>query len=420
MTSNRATSQKNIVIIGGSYGGVSTAHNLLKHAIPKLPNKETYQVIVVSASARAMCRPACPRALISDDLFPQNKLFVSVSKQFEQYPKQSFRFIHGSATKLDHTNHSLTVSLPDGTSEKLNFHALVIATGGRTTSPLFSMNEDSISLRSSWIEFREVLPSAKSIVIAGGGPTGVETAGELGEHLNGRAGWFRSKLQNPKVSITVVTAGDQVLPLIRTSLAKKAEAYLATVGVTVIKNTRVTSVQPEGAGTADNLTSPATITMSDGKTMQTDLYVPAVGTQPNTAFIDKSLLTSDGRVSPNPSTLRVQTSSAGSRIYAIGDCASYSRPAIHLMMEAIPVLCSNIKRDLLLDAGVSGTEVPKERTYEVDTRETQLVPIGKSRGVGAAMGWSLPSWVVWAIKGRDYWLWTTGPVWSGKQWAKEK
>lgn len=220
--------------------------------------------------------------------------------------------------------------------------------------------------------------------------------------------------------ITVVTAGDQVLPIIRPSLAKKAEGYLATVGVTVIKNTRVTRISPEGAGTADNLTSPTTVTMSDGKTMQTDLYIPAVGTQPNTAFIDKSLLTSDGRVSTNPSTLRVETSTAGSRIYAIGDCASYSRPAIHLMMEAIPVLCSNIKRDLLLDAGVPGTEVPKERTYKVDTLETQLVPIGKSKVVGAAMGWSLPSWLVWAIKGRDYWLWTTGPVWSGKQWTKEQ
>jgi hypothetical protein len=49
-----------------------------------------------------------------------------------------------------------------------------------------------------------------------------------------------------------------------------------------------------------------------------------------------------------------------------------------------------------------------------DKGETQLVPIGRSKGVGALMGWEVPSWVVWAIKGRDYWLWTTGKLWSGR------
>ena len=37
----------------------------------------------------------------------------------------------------------------------------------------------------------------------------------------------------------------------------------------------------------------------------------------------------------------------------------------------------------------------------------------------AAMGWRIPSFLVWLIKGRDYWLWTTGDLWSGKQCAKE-
>jgi NADH dehydrogenase FAD-containing subunit len=55
--------------------------------------------------------------------------------------------------------------------------------------------------------FRKALSSAKSIVVAGGGPAGVETAGELGEYLNGQAGWFHSGMSKPKVQITVVTAG---------------------------------------------------------------------------------------------------------------------------------------------------------------------------------------------------------------------
>jgi apoptosis-inducing factor 2 len=424
-TSEAATPQKKIVILGGSYGGISIAHNLLKHAIPCLPNKTSYQVIIVSPSTQAMCRPACPRALISDSMFPQDKLFVSIPEQFEQYPKQNFRFVHGTATQLDHANRTVSVNLSAGGTETLDFYALVTATGASTPSPLLGLNGSSDDLRSSWNEFRKALPTARSIVIAGGGPAGVETAGELGEHLNGRAGWFSSDPPDPKVKITVVTAGAQILPILRPVIAKKAEAELAKVGVTVVKKARVSSVSPDSAGTSTALTSPAAITLDNGTTLEADLYIPALGTTPNTTFLSGDLLTSDGRVDTNPTTLRVST--AGPRIYAIGDCASYSRPAIHLLLEAIPVLAANIKRDLLLDAGTPDTDdmtsdvgIPKERAYKEDKRETQLVPIGKSRGVGSAMGWSVPSWVVWVIKGRDYWLWTVGNLWSGRQWAKEQ
>jgi apoptosis-inducing factor 2 len=405
--------QKNIVILGGSYGGVSTAHNLLKHAIPHLPNNEAYQVTIVSTSSQAMCRPACPRALISDDMFSQSKLFVSIPDVLEQYPKETFRFIQGTAIKLDHASRKVSINLANGRTETLDFYALVIATGALTPSPLLGLNRDVDFLRKNWIAFRQALPSAKSIIIAGGGPAGIETAGELGEYLNGRPGWFSSKPANPKVAIRVVTSGSEILPALRPAIAAKAEAYLAAVGVTISKNARVTTIDPPGAGTED-VAAKATITLDDGKVLDADLYIPATGTTPNTSFVDKSLLTPDGRIDTNPTTLRVDK--AGPRIYAVGDVASYARPAIHIILEAIPVLRANIRRDLFLDAG---EVVDDDQIFKEDKRETQMVPIGKSKGVGAAMGWSLPSWMVWAIKGRDYWLWTTGGLWSGSTWAKE-
>ncbi|KAI4162199.1 MAG: hypothetical protein LQ342_004219 [Letrouitia transgressa] len=411
--------QKKIIIIGGSYGGVSTAHYLLKHAIPQLPETTSYQIIIVSASSQVMCRPACPRALISDEMFPQEKLFVSIPKLFDHYPRGSFRFIHGSVTELHHNDRTISVVGVTGTSEEVDFHALVIATGASTPSPLHGLNRDEEFLRANWTEFRKTLPTAKRIIIAGAGPVGIETAGELGEHLNGRAGRFSSTLEDPNVAITVVSAGPKILPALRPAIAKKAEAYLAKVGVTILKNARVKTVVPQGAGTnSASITTKATLTLEDGKTLDADLYIPATGTSPNTRFIDSKLLTTDGRVDTNPSTLRVDK--AGPRIYAVGDAASYARPAIHLILNSIPVLCANIKRDLMLDAGKAESSLSGEdRLFKEDTRETQMVPIGKSQGVGAAMGYRLPSFLVWLIKGRDYWLWTTGGLWSGKQWAKE-
>ena len=267
---------------------------------PRLPNNASHQVILVSPSLRTMYRPACPRALISDDMFPQEKLFVSIPKAFERYPEGRFRFIHGTATELDHIGRAISINLAAGGTKKIEYHALVIATGASLVVPLLGLTRDDVFLRAKWSEFRK---AAKNIVIAGGGPAGIETAGELGEFLNGRAGWFTSKLENPNVHITVVTAGTKIIPLLRPAIAKKAEEYLTKVGVTVLKNARIKIVEPHEAGT-DNVASKATLTLEGGKTLDADLYIPAIGTRPNTGFIDQSLLTADGRVDTN-STLRV-------------------------------------------------------------------------------------------------------------------
>lgn len=409
---------KDIVILGGSYGGVSTAHYFLQHTITVLPDSSVYRVVIVSPATQALCRPACPRALISDDMFDQSKVFVSIPDSFKQYSAGSFEFIHGKATRLGHDDRTVTITLASGDTQIISYHAVVIATGASTPSPLLGLNKDAESLRSSWNAFREAMVHSQHIVVAGGGPAGVETAGELGHHLNGRPGWFGGK-KEPKVRITLVTSGPEILPYLRPAVARKAEEYLSNLGVTVRKGMAVTAVSPTGAGTGDNVTTKATITVSGKEVWEdVDLYIPATGTQPNTGFVDQSLLAADGRVETNAATLRVDR--AGHRVYAIGDAASFARPAVHNILSAVPILGVNMRRDMLLAAGVSEAKVEAERMFEEDTRETQIVPIGRSVGVGVAQGMKLPSFLVWLIKGRDYWLWTTEKLWSGKQWAKAK
>ncbi|KAJ0267998.1 hypothetical protein COL922a_014834 [Colletotrichum nupharicola] len=73
------------------------------------------------------------------------------------------------------------------------------------------------------------------------------------------------------------------------------------------------------------------------------------------------------------------------------------------MVDAIPVLAANLKRDLLIAAGQ--TPPGDDRLLTADEGETHLVPIGRSKGVGAIKGTKLPSFFVW--------------LWSGQNWAKE-
>lgn len=236
---------------------------------------------------------------------------------------------------------------------------------------------------------------AESIVIAGRGPTGTETggAGDVSKHSPGLV-WAKTK---------------------GTRHRRESREYFSSLGVKIIKNARVEAATPDGAGTG-NATTKATLTLEGDKTLDADLYIPTIGVTPNTGFIDPALLVAGGQVDTNAS-LRVDK--AGPRVYAIGDAASVGRPAIHLIMEAVPILCANIKRDLLLAAGKPESTVGEDRIYKEDKRETQLVPIGKSWGVGAAMGYQLPSFAVSQIKGRDYFLGTAGSFWGGKKWEKE-
>jgi NADPH-dependent 2,4-dienoyl-CoA reductase/sulfur reductase-like enzyme len=159
--------------------------------------------------------------------------------------------------------------------------------------------------------------------------------------------------------------------------------------------------------------------------LEADLYVPAYGVEPNSSWLPASLLDAKNYLKTD-NTLRVED--AGSRVYAIGDVGSYSRNNIWDILFAMPVLAVNMKRDLLSFNAMLPEQKPKgkDRVYKVDTREGMAVPMGTSGGVGAVMGWRLPSWAIWLLKGRDYMLGLSGgPTVNGKAvketvWTKEE
>jgi len=428
---------KTVLVVGAGYAGLSVAHYTLKHIIPALPNKgEGYSLTLVDPSDSFFARPAAPRAVVSDKLLPTEKCFMEFQSHFKQYGPGKFIFIKGKATALDYAARTITVAKSNGDNESVPYYALVIACGTLSQSPLLGLHRDDEFVKDSWKAFQAAIPKAKSIVIAGGGPAGIETAGELGDFLNGKVGLFQSKLQNPKCPITVVCADSKILPALRPAIAAQAEKYLAKVGVTILKNVRVESVTPEGAGQEDSssgdlskVTQATKVKLSNGETLDADIYLPAMGLKPNAAWVPPELRTEAGYVEANSTTLRVDK--AGPRVYVIGDVGSYSRGGImDLLYSAFPVLAANVKRDLLhfaavgdaADDGAAAEKAAlpgKDREYKENLKETQLVPIGRSMGVGAVFGWRLPSFMVWVIKGRDYMLSFAPPVVNGSNWTKE-
>jgi len=413
--------QRNIVVVGASGAGLQATHYILKHILPALKarNDAKYHVYAISPSSQWYFRVASPRVATSTKRMPTEQIMFDIPDGFKQYSKDDFTFMEASATGLDTSARNVLYSSNKGQEDGvLNYHALIVATGSNTYFPAFSMSMDAESTLNSITSTNEKINSAQKIVITGGGPTAVEFAGEVAEHRNGKPGWFGKVA--PKAQITLITADKQLLPTLRPAIAKAAEQKLKALGVEVVYNTRVIDSSP----TKDGRTA---VALKNGQQIEADLYVPAYGVQPNSSWLPKELLNDKGYLITNDSTLRVD--SAGPRVYGFGDIASYSRNNYWDIMAGLPVLATNLKRDLLSFNPMLPDEKPKgkDRVFKADTSESMVVPIGSGGGVGAVMGWRVPSFFVWLLKGRDYMVGMSGlPTVNGAKvkseikWTKEE
>lgn len=390
-------STETILILGGSFAGVGAAHYCFKHVLPQLPKKDgvTYNLTLVNPSKDLWWRFAAPRACASPEMMPSSKTFYPIEPAFA-YASSKFKFVQGMATHVDGAGPTVSVTTAQGEQQTIPYAALIIATGFSTPSPLFTQTTDAAALENVYNVFQQGLKTAKTVVIGGGGPVGVETAGEVSEILNGKPGFMASAPKNPKATVKLITNDKKLLPILREAISQTAAQYLKRLGCEVMYNTRiVTATKASEAQDAKTI-----IELSNGETVEADIYIDATGTRPNTSFLPKEWLDTRNKLACNVQTLRVEHASAGPRIYALGDCASYTRGGVIDLGDAVPVACTNLRTDLI--AHFSGQPKMADRHYVANMKEQQVVPVGTQKGVGAFGGWRLPSQMVWMIKGRDY------------------
>ncbi|KAI5200808.1 hypothetical protein AUEXF2481DRAFT_36632 [Aureobasidium subglaciale EXF-2481] len=403
----------NVVVIGASYAGSSVAHIFLKHIHPELPKKGAkYHVYLVNPSRTFYHRSASPRAAASFDLTKNIKMFSDLPSGFKQYDPNIFTFVRGTATALDTARRLVRVDCAEGDELVIPYHALVLATGTSTYAPILSTYQTSLEeLQRTILDMNSRVKAAKSIIIAGGGPSAVELAGEIGEYLNGAAGWFSQRPSKPRAKVTLIAGAGKLLPILGQGFSEWADSLLQRVGVDVIYSLRTKSTEQAANGTT-------LVHLDDGTTMECDLFVPATGVRPNTAFVPKTLLNEKGYIKSNESTLRVDE--AGPRVYCVGDVGSYTRGGLIDLIEAVPAAMTNLKRDLLAahddpDAKPTGPD----ELYKTIAEETQLIPVGQTRGLGAFCGFRLPYFMTYHFKVKDYF--DCGHEFaSGSRWVKTR
>lgn len=391
-----APSDYNITILGGNFAGLSIAHYLLRHTIPALEasNESTkYKITLITPSTHFFFKVGAPR-LLSPKLAPIDKAFIPIADGFKDYPADRFHFVQGEATALDQEKKTISVTLTEtGETTTVTYDSLVLATGTTSNSALWTLHGSHLKSRATFKDVLLRLPSAQSITIVGGGPAGVETAGEIA------AQYGHTK------SITLLSGNTRLLHRLRPDTSADAATYLTKLGVTVTHDLRLAST-----AVLDDTTGRTELLLSDGSTRTTDLFIDATGGKPNTAFLPPSWLTPKGYVETDVKTLRA--TAAGPNVYAVGDVASYSLGSIFDVNNAIAPLASSILVDLS-----SGTAA-KQKIHNQANTMTQLVPIGPSGGVGLLFGWRVPSWFVWLIKGRTYFFDKAEALVMGRDYVK--
>ena len=249
----------------------------------------------------------------------------------------------------------------------------VVATGSSFKGGMpFKGLASTESTREALHDWAKRIESAKSIVVAGAGATGVELAGELGQEY----------AVTGKKEITLVC--DQDLPFsdkFKRDVRETAKKELERLKVKVITNNKVTASS-----------SPNTITLSskDNKTttVQADLLIPTHGITPNTSYLPPALLDARGFVKQT-THLRAE---GHDDIFVVGDAGNLEDPqGVHGDQQVVHLV-------KLLEAHLLEAAAPAE--YKPADKIMFAATIGKSRGTGQMGGWKLWSWMVWFAKGR--------------------
>jgi NADH:ubiquinone reductase (H+-translocating) len=325
-----------VVVVGAGFGGLRVVKGL-RHADVDVTfidsnNFHTFQPLLYQVATAG---------LDADEIcFPVRGILRRSTRA---------RFVLGTVTAVDLDARSVTVS----NDRTFTYDYLVIAVG--TVSASFGITgvdeftfplkaiDHALALRTHLLRRFEQASAQGSIddlsvVIVGGGPTGVETAGGVRELIDRVLRKDFPELDVQRISITLVEAGPRVLGPFHPSLSERAAATLRRRGVVVVLGTGVDHIE---AGV---------VVLADGRRLAAGTIVWAAGV---TAGPLSGLLGIDlargGRIPVGPDLSLHDRP----EVFAIGDIASsptddgrplpqVAQPAIQGGVHVAKQICARI------------------------------------------------------------------------------
>ena len=362
-----------VVILGGGFGGLAAARALYKTAEVTVVDRHNYQTFLpllyqVSTAGLAADHVAYPiRGALR---------------------KTSVKFRMGSPLSIDHKNKEVKLD----SSEVLQFDHLIVALGSTTadfgipgvsefTLGMKSVHE-ALTIRAEIMRRFEDLcrfedETRLAITVIGGGPTGVEMAGAIAELIRGPLK-SDQKQAAAQIDITIIEAGERLLPTFSPTLSKRTKKDLEKLGVKVLVGSPVAGVEHRK------------ITLRDKQVLPSEITIWAAGVKGSDAMAQLSLPIAGNRVVVEP-TMQVKNYP---NIWALGDIAgALGKDGKPLPMVA-PVAIQQGKFIAKQIARLSSSKELKEFKY---LDKGSMATIGRNKAVVEVKGIKLSGPIAWLI-----------------------
>lgn len=372
-----ANGKKRIIIVGAGFAGLKLAQKLAK---------SDYQIVVIDKRNFHQFQPLFYQ-VASSGIEPSSISFP-IRKAFHKHHNLHFR------------NTELQKVIPDEnkivtTVGELSYDKLIIATGVNTN--YFgnkSIEENSISMKSTAeaINLRNrilgsfetaILTDDKdeqtqhlSMVIVGGGPTGVELSGAIAELKNYVLPKDYPELDFSRMKIRLYEAGPRLLAGMHENSSAKAKLFLEELGVDVHLNTLIKNYDGK------------TIELGDGTLIKSENFIWTAGVSGSRlSGIADDYYTRGNRLLVD----RTNVVTGTENIYAIGDICLMKTEKFengHPQVAQVAIQQAN----LLYNNIISDRKTPFE--YK---DKGSMATIGRNMAVVDLPGFRFSGFIAWAL-----------------------
>jgi len=302
-----------VIVVGGGFAGLKLARTL--------SNKKGVEVLLIDKFNYHQFQPlfyqvATAGLDASNISFPLRKVF------------QGCRNVHIRLAEVKEIIQSTNTIATNIGSYK--YDVLVIATGADTNffgneqlkQAAFPMKStvEALQLRHRFLHNLEdalqitdkvLLATIMTIVIVGGGPTGVELSGALAEMKKYVLPKDYPELDFSLMKIYLIESNVHTLAAMSEKSSTRSKKYLEQLGVIVYTHTSVKDFDGE------------LVTLNNGETINTNTVIWAAGIKGNVpAGIDSSLVTKGNRIRVD----RFNKVAGAENVYAVGDVAYMETP----------------------------------------------------------------------------------------------
>jgi NADH dehydrogenase len=385
-----------VVIAGGGFAGAYCARTL-----GKLLGKQASKRVALIAEWNVMIFQPMLAEVAGSSLAP-----LDVVNPLRQLCRP-VDVLQGVIQKIDWTRKTLVVDGGRFTrNHEISFGQLVVTLGSVTDlSRVPGMAEygrpmksvaDALRLRvavinrleeANLVEDAALRARLLTVVVVGGGYTGVETAGQLLDFMTGSRRYYANLGETP-VRVVLVHGHERLLTEIGAELGDYARRVLEKRGMEMRLNTRVAEI------TADR------VIFADGTFIEAHTIVTTIGNAPNPVVADLcvqlAITTERGRMRTDE-TLRVP---GHPELWAAGDCAAVPWSDRGVVKTAPPTAQFAQRQGVQLARNIVATMQGNEPRPFRYRYMGQMAAIGEHDAVAEVFGFRFGGFFAW-------WMWRT-------------